>query len=105
MNLSKVHSQYGAPMGRRENCTPCRLAVKFHLARAKINRGGYDASGAYWGIGAPLYRAWGETPPVICTSYYGLADEPDQDFYLRAYSREDAKAEVMRMFPRATFYR
>ena len=97
MNLQKVDCRYGAPMGRRENTTGRALAVKFHLARVKINTGGYDAGGAYWGIGAPLYRAWGETPPVI--------DDPKQVFYLRTSSRDAAKAEVLRKFPRATFYR
>lgn len=105
MKLQKVDCRYGAPMGRREIITARALAVKFHLARVRINAGGYDAARAYWGIGAPLYRAWGETPPVINVGYYGLAGEPEQIFYLRAGSRDAAKAEVLRMFPRATFYR
>ena len=105
MILSKVHSQYGAPMGRCENTDGRALAVKFHIERVRINQGGYDDGGAYWGIGAPLYHAWGETPPVINTGYYGLTDDADQEIYLRAYSREDAKSKVLQKFPRATFYR
>ena len=105
MNPQKVDCRYGAPMGRRENTTGRALAVKFHLARVRINAGGYDAGGAYWGTGAPLYRAWGETPPVINAGYYGLADEPEQVFYTRASSHDAAKVEVLRKFPRAAFYR
>lgn len=105
MTLSKVHSQYGAPRGRPENTDGRTLPIKFHLVRMRINQGGYDDGGAYWGRDAPLYHAWGETPPVMNAGYYGLADDADQEFYLRAYSHDDAKARVLRKFPRASFYR
>lgn len=30
--------------------------MKLHVERIRLNQGGYDRRGRYWGIGAPLYR-------------------------------------------------
>lgn len=51
--LPKVSSEYGAPMGRRES----PLGENVRLFRVRINSGGYDDGGAYWGLGRPLYCA------------------------------------------------
>jgi hypothetical protein len=56
---------------------------KIYLRKIRINNGGYDDSGQYWGIGAPLYMA--------------NSDEWDYPKYFRAYSRDDAKATVRAM--------
>lgn len=54
--LPDVNSKYGAPMGRREsNIKPTGRTVR--LFRVRLNSGGYDDGGAYWGIGEPLYCA------------------------------------------------
>lgn len=58
MKLEKVNCRYGAPMGRHEfglpqNCE--RRTVR--VFRIRIDSGGYDEGGAYWGIGEPLYCA------------------------------------------------
>lgn len=50
-----VNCQYGAPMGRLESReTP---VCKVRLFRVRLDSGGYDDGGAYWGIGQPLYCA------------------------------------------------
>lgn len=48
-----VNSQYGAPMGRSES----PLSFPVRVFRVRINSGGYDDGGAYWGIGKPLFCA------------------------------------------------
>lgn len=56
--MTHVPSKYGAPMGRpsygiAENCEP--RSVSLFLVR--LDRGGYDDGGAYWGHGAPIWCA------------------------------------------------
>lgn len=53
--FEKVNARYGAPFGRAEyGSYPTN---KLRLFRVKINAGGYDDGGAYWGHGAPLWCA------------------------------------------------
>lgn len=64
MKMSKVNSQYGAPMGRRsfgliQNCEPRTV----RLFRVNLDQGGYDDGGAYWGTGEPIYCAT-DTPDL-----------------------------------------
>jgi hypothetical protein len=86
-----VSSPRGAPMGRHS----VDLAVlqerawgrKVRLQRVPFVDGDYDPGGAYWG-GYP-------SPPLYC------AWDGDDALYLRARSREDAKAQL----PGLRFYR
>lgn len=55
---SKVSSKYGAPMGRGHSAEPLTGKIRMRLVR--LDSGGYDKGGAYWGIGAPLYYAEGD---------------------------------------------
>lgn len=72
----KVNCQYGAPMGRSES--PLGEGVRsVRVFRVRINSGGYDDGGAYWGIGKPLYCA--------------QCDEGGRRF-VRAYTRGQAIA-------------
>jgi hypothetical protein len=86
-----VNRHYGAPMGRHtgpnylETC-----AGRLYLRRVPIDSGGYDRGGAYWGFGAPLWY---------------VADQDGNSQFLRARSREDAKAKIRADWPDATFYR
>lgn len=66
-------------------------ARPFSLVRIRLDSGGYDRGGAYWGHGAPL---WGFVGPVedICG-------------FVRAKNREAAKAAVREIHPHARFYR
>lgn len=85
----------GAQMGRR-NAVPAdfKTVRKMHLVRVPMSACGcYDKGGAYWGQGAPLWCAWGEsaTEQAHC--------------FCRAATRDLAKVEVWRVFPVTIFYR
>lgn len=55
--INDVNCSRGAPMGRIEllPSTP----VKLFLRHVALGSGGYDKGGAYWGLGEPLYVAYG----------------------------------------------
>lgn len=57
MQLSKVSTRYGAPMGRACFGTPAHAENKIRVFRVALDSGGYDNGGAYWGHGAPLWCA------------------------------------------------
>lgn len=73
-----VTSQYGAPMGRSETRAAWYAYPhkSIRLYRVRINSGGYDDGGAYWGISQPLYCAEGSAT--------------DDRQFVRACDREDA---------------
>ena len=74
---SKVSCKYGAPMGR--GGSPLGSG-KTHLARVRLDSGGYDPGGAYWGTGEPIFVAW---------------DDEGGEVYVRAACRETAKAKIL----------
>jgi hypothetical protein len=37
------------------------LKVKLHVEHVRINKGGYDRTGRYWGIGQKLYRVYDDS--------------------------------------------
>lgn len=84
----------GSKMGRRD-CIPddFNTVRKLRLARVPMVAQCYDAGGAYWGMGAPLYCAWGDS------------DTEQAEVYFRARDRADAKRQALAAFPNATFYR
>jgi hypothetical protein len=94
--IADVDCKYGAPFGR-----PCRPnayteslpqdPLKLYLQRVHINSGGYDAGGAYWGLGQRLYTAF-DADGTFCR-------------FLRANSRDAAKRSICNDYPEATFYR
>lgn len=98
-----VSGRYGAPMGRpnRDSYTDKqgnthRLTVTanarpFHLVRVRLDAGGYDSGGAYWGHGAPLY--------------YFEGPLSDVRGYVRGITRDAAKRNVRELHPHARFYR
>ena len=59
---------------------------RLSLVRVRLNGGGYDRRGLYWGTGAPLYLA---------------SDRDGNEQYLRAATRDAAKAS----FPGRSFFR
>jgi len=89
--LPKGYSKYGAKMGRRDNIEDPDAPVKFHLVRMKLVDGGYDVAGAYWGIGDPMWRAIGEDEDMV------------NEMFIRAKTRYEAKALVLKTFPKARF--
>jgi hypothetical protein len=86
-----VSCQYGAPLGRYTG--PDFLDVdagKIYLRRVRLDSGGYDSGGAYWGLGAPLWEAM---------------DQDGNGRIFRARDRATAKVLICDDFPGATFYR
>jgi hypothetical protein len=65
--------------------------MKLSLQRIRLNSGGYDPNGTYFGWGAPLY--------------WYANDEGTVDAMLRASSRAEAKRKVLEKYPNAHFYR
>lgn len=85
-----VSAKYGAPMGRRSDAYLVPEAGKIQLQHVPINSGGYDAGGAYWGLGARLYCAM---------------DQDGNTYYFRAADREAAKRVIRDDWPDAEFFR
>jgi hypothetical protein len=66
-------------------------SLKVSLRRIRINQGGYDDGGSYWGLGDPLYWAGSDCGTV--------------DLWFRSDDRASAKDHVRSQFPNARFYR
>lgn len=95
--LSSGSSPYGAQMGRRDWLPADTTApIRLSLVRLDWVDGDYDPAGAYWGrtAGTHIYRAVGDAD---CGTVAEL--------FVRATNRADAKAQVLRAVPGATFYR
>lgn len=87
----EVSSRYGAPMGRYTGPDYLEvLAGPWHLQRVRINSGGYDAGGAYWGLGTPLWF---------------VQDQDGNSKFFRARDRDTAKAKLAADWPGARFFR
>jgi len=59
-------------------------------ARVRLNRGGYDRHGEYWGDGAPLYRVVVEGPTPE-----GERFPVDFEVYTRRFHREHAMRDCL----------
>jgi hypothetical protein len=81
----------GAAMGRgARHAADKEAPVKLTLRHIRLNSGGYDRNGTYFGIGQRLY--W-------------YANEAgDIDAMLRADDRWDAKSKIRNLYPYARFY-
>ena len=56
--FQKVNSRYGAPMGRvNTGNAPIDDIKTVRVFRVRLDSGGYDDGGAYWGRGQPVYCA------------------------------------------------
>lgn len=62
--------------------------ARLRLRRVKLDTNGRDTDGQEWGVGLPLFRAWGAGPSVYC----------------RAATRDGAKAILRSVFPDVRFY-
>ena len=67
---------------------PASYTGRLSLRRIRLNAGGYDANGTYFGTGTPLY--W-------CANEEGTVD-----FMLRAPSRDAALYKIRESYPNAT---
>lgn len=96
-----VNAKYGAPMGRAsdhlEGLIILETDPRFTLRRIRLNNGGYDSGGAYWGLGEPLFW-W-----AIELREDGSRDECSG--FLRAQSREGAKQLITSIHRHARFFR
>lgn len=99
IQLSQVSSRFGAPMGRRETHAlgDNDLPFKFRVQYLPFVDGCYDQGGAYWGSPANLYIARCDTDPTGGDLFI--------EFFIRASSREQAKKEVLDLYPNARFFR
>jgi hypothetical protein len=88
--LPDVSSKFGAPMGRGSAHSTEAQSPKLRMARVRLDNGGYDNGGAYWGHGEPLYHVESENGEI--------------DYFVRGYDRERAKREVRAKYPTARFY-
>ena len=90
--LGRVDCRNGAPMGRRGwHEGDSDIPRRFYLRRVRLDSGGYDSGGAYWGHGAPLY--W----------YYSTGGSVDA--FMRGANRDDVKARIRAVYPAASFFR
>lgn len=103
--LCDVSSRYGAPSGRPEFYPDDKtMALKFHLQRVRLDGGGYDSGGAYWGHGEPLY--WACSVEQVLTSMWvpGREEVSSVETYVNARTRDEAKALVRDGYPNAKFF-
>lgn len=93
--LTQCSCRYGAPMGRPDITPDHNNPIKLHLRKLRWVDGDYDEGAAYWGYvrGEHIYRA------------VGYGKEELNELFVRAKSREDARKQVLEVFPRAKFYR
>ena len=57
-HLGKAYSQYGASMGRRDYGYEEEIEGRVYATRIRLDSGGYDKGGAYWGSGERLYHVY-----------------------------------------------
>jgi hypothetical protein len=82
----------GAPFGRHSyHGADTDFAGRLTLRRVRIDSGGYDSQGTYFGIGGPLY--------------WYAADCGRIDGVIWARDREIAKGQIRRFYPKARFWR
>ncbi len=91
---TRATSKYGASMGRSTSGEP--LVGKVSLRKVKLDAGGYDEGGAYWG--APDYRH------NVFSLYYAV-DEEGNEHYFRARDRGAAKFRLLEKYPGVRFTR
>jgi len=87
----------GAALGRRDVQGDPDYTGKVTLRRVRLDSGGYDPLGTYWGNVRGSYVYW------------AAADDPtgeeNWELVIRAGHREQAKAIVRQSYPDCRFYR
>lgn len=90
-NLSSGGNEYGAQMGRPSTANDKSFPVVFEVERLTGPNDAYDAGGAYWGLGDPVYRAEGSSTAGV------------ERITVRAKDMAAAKAAILKAYPNATF--
>lgn len=93
-HLPDVNCSRGAPMGRSGDWSEPVGKVRLHLMKMSPC-GAYDEGGAYWGCGNHK----------IGWMYQAYDLESDFSVFIRAKSRDQAKAEILEQWPEAKFFR
>jgi hypothetical protein len=122
--LPNAVTRRGASMGRPSSPPDPNYKGVMRLERIRLDSGGYDSGGAYWGHGEPLYRAYslGETLPstgefpefwfrldpekrtALANTMRANGDDP-LEYGARALDRRTAKAQVWEAYPLVRFLR
>lgn len=98
--LMQFDCSRGSPMGRRDiKDIPDDWDGKFFLQYVPFVDGCYDRGGAYWGSPANLFRAY------AIAYFEETQEECETEIFVRANSREAAKALILEGYPNAKFYR
>ena len=63
--------------------------IKLYLQKLRINKGGYDDHGVYYGVGRPVYTYYSDNEPITGE--------------VRAIDREDAKCLIEEKYPNKEF--
>ena len=100
----------GAAMGRHSTHGDPDFEYKLLLRKVRLDSGGYDSNGTYFGQGIPscgLYVYW-----YASVNHEGEIDVDGTtievrgvDATLRANDRDDAKAIILEKYPNARFFR
>ena len=78
----------GAALGRSTiTDAPPEFADRIYLRRVRLDSGGYDKNGTYFGHDQPLYWA--------------ASEDGEIDFMLRASTREGARKQVLEKYSKA----
>jgi hypothetical protein len=74
--------------------------MKLSVERVRLDRGGYDSRGRYWGVGTPLYRVTSdeELPPGWYGSKYHSRYQGYIDEHVRASSARQAREKVASVY-------
>lgn len=94
--LSKVGSQYGAPMGRGENRGDADTAYNIVIRKVDLTEG-YDVGGAYWGTPNNLWRYFAD--PVFNEDTQ--TESEGIEHFERAIDYDDVKAMALFAYPNA----
>jgi hypothetical protein len=81
----------GAALGRPSVRGPSDFAGKLALRRIRLDSGGYDPNGTYFGTGAPLF--------------WYASEDGEIDDMTRAANRDAAKKKILGEYPNASFFR
>ena len=81
----------GAALGRPSIHGEKNYSGKMHLRRIRLDNGGYDSNGTYFGSGPPLF--------------WYASDDGTIDCMIRAKDRAAAKVIIQKDYPKARFYR
>jgi hypothetical protein len=100
-------SSRGADHGRPAFLPSDRsMKVKLRLARLRLDQGGYDKGGAYWGGRKPGWHIyWAESLEEFELAPLARPNFGTVEMTVDAVSREDAKRRIRHLLPNAGFFR